>query len=163
MLHQQVVSGPHHQAVHTVTVPAQAVDTTAKQDSLRGKLGETDSSEEKLEENLSAILHSTQQRLEAPDTNPPTQSTGRSLNLSRDYNIICQTHKKLVKSGSVTCSVKLSDTPPKVDLPASLSTPLVVPSLLEGSVHWGAVGEFSGVQKSVPKSLLCSHSNQLQT
>ena len=73
--------------------------------------------------------------------------------LSSEYNKICKTHKKLVKSGSVTCSVRLSDSPTKV---AATVNPLdstpdatrisVPPATVEGSVHWGSLRDISGVQ-----------------
>ena len=67
--------------------------------------------------------------------------------LSREYNKICTTHKKLVKSGVVKCSVSLSDTPPTIlNLPSAPTSPVTIFPQLEGSVHWGAVGDFSGVQ-----------------
>ena len=57
------------------------------------------------------------------------------------------THRKLVKSGKVKCSVSLSSTPPPtVNIPSAPSSPVPAVPQLEGSVHWGAVGEFSGVQ-----------------
>ena len=65
--------------------------------------------------------------------------------LSKQYNKICKTHKRLVKSGLVRCSVSLSDTPPdKLSLPSAPSSP---PDShpRQDSVHWGIVGEFSGV------------------
>ena len=65
--------------------------------------------------------------------------------MSQQYNRICKTHKKLVKTGAVQCSVSLSDTPPTVNLPSSPSSPGPEPAQLGGSVHWGAVGDFSGV------------------
>ena len=85
----------------------------------------------------------------------PTDSSGAcSLRVapprrfSKEYNRICTTHKKLVKSGVVKCSVSLSDTPPStVNLPSAPSSP--IPHQVqqqEGSVHWGVVGDFSGVQ-----------------
>ena len=99
--------------------------------------------------------------------NTPTQPTvdcslrqASPRRLSNEYNKICTTQKKLVKSGSVTCSVKLTDSPPTVtptvDLVASTSDNTVTepPHLaLEGSVHWGAVGDFSGVQTPDPSLL----------
>ena len=89
-------------------------------------------------------------------SHPPTSSTASGgcstipapprRNVSQQYNRICKTHKKLVKTGAVQCSISLSDTPPTVNLPSAPSSP--VPDLppQEASVHWGAVGEFSGVQ-----------------
>ena len=133
-----------------------ATITTADQDSLRGFLIGANSSREELDENLSGNIGSSSQRLEATSvTNPTTHTTKecalkpappRSLNISREYNSICKTHQKLVKSGAVTCSVSLSDTPPTVDLPPAPRSPCPVPPQLQGSVHWGAVGDFSGVQ-----------------
>ena len=47
-----------------------------------------------------------------------------SKNLSQQYNQICKTHKRLVKSGVVCCSVSLSDTPPTtLSLPSAPSSP----------------------------------------
>ena len=113
---------------------------------------------EQLDSNSSTqIFQSSSQRLEQLNYHPPTHrsyedcstrslNVNKGLNISRQYNQICTTHKKLVRSGQVTCSVSLSDTPPKVDLPAAPNSPTPAPFQLEGSVHWGAVGEFSGVQ-----------------
>ena len=72
----------------------------------------------------------------------------RRSRLGNEYNSICKTHKKLVKSGAVTCSVTLSDSPPELDLPSAPVSPISFPpiSFLEGSTHFGAVGDFSGVQ-----------------
>ena len=93
-------------------------------------------------------------------SHPPTQleySVPCSLRaapprrLSEDYNRICITHKKLVKAGVVQCSVSLSDTPPsKVNLPISPSSPIPPAGQVQGSVHWGAVGDFSGVRTPDP-------------
>ena len=68
-----------------------------------------------------------------------------SKNLSQQYNQICKTHKRLVKSGVVRYSVSLSDTPPTtLSLPSAPSSPPEGPPR-QDSVHWGVVGEFSGV------------------
>ena len=147
-----------HYHTKTVTVVQPPV-ITAGQDSLSGVLRGVDSSREEIEEDQSGNLSSTTQRLDTPpNSHQPTLKTDqecstrsvppRSLSISKQYNQICTTHKKLVKSGAVTCSVSLSDTPPTtVNLPSAPSSPLPVQhQLLEGSVHFGIVGDFSGVQ-----------------
>ena len=90
------------------------------------------------------------------DTHPPNPSTVTKKcsvkvipprSLSRQYSEICTTHRKLVQSGKIQCSVSLSESPDTVNLPSAPSSPFQeFPQQLEGSVHWGAVGEFSGVQ-----------------
>ena len=87
---------------------------------------------------------------------PPSRS------LSKQYNQICRTHKKLVKSGAIKCSVSLSNSPTTVEqssdqtpggplcnggqLPSAPSSPVPDRWRQESSVHWGVVGDFSGVQ-----------------
>ena len=77
-----------------------------------------------------------------------------SRTVSKQYREICPTHRQLVKSGRVKCSVSLSDTPPItvdpspnpiVNLPSAPSSPNPA-NQHQGSVHWGAVGEHSGVK-----------------
>ena len=95
------------------------------------------------------------------DTLPPNpslanpSSVNSSRTVSKQYRQICPTHRRLVKSGSVKCSVSLSDTPPitvdnphypVVDLPSAPNSPDPTAEHHQGSVHWGAVGEHSGVQ-----------------
>ena len=134
------------------------------------------SSREELEEDHTGNSYSQTQRPTTPaDILPTTPSAAATASggcttapipprsLSNQYNQICKTHKKLVKSGAVRCSVSLSDSPttvyssanqnppdsdppPIVDLPSAPSSPAPVIPQLEGSVHWGAVGDFSGVQ-----------------
>ena len=83
---------------------------------------------------------------------PSSVTTSRTV--SNQYRQICPTHRKLVKSGKVKCSISLSDTPPItvdpspipiVNLPSAPSSPNPA-SQQQGSVHWGAVGEHSGVK-----------------
>ena len=51
-----------------------------------------------------------------------------------------------MRSGAIRCSASLSDSPPTiVSLPSAPSSPIQQISLGQGSVHWGVVGEFSGV------------------
>ena len=94
-------------------------------------------------------------------TTPPSQSLQdcvarpappRSRALSREYNSICKTHKRLVRSGALTCSVSLSDTPPTVtvDLPPAPDSPTPEQPFLEGSTHFGIIGDFSGFQTPLP-------------
>ena len=71
------------------------------------------------------------------ETHPPTPS------LSKQYREICPTHRRLVKSGSLSCSVDLDSSPPIVATPRSKTT-LILPST-EGSVHWGSLTNNSGV------------------
>ena len=115
---------------------------------------------EQSEEILEGNTFSSSWRLQAASvSHPPTHNIQecvtrpappRSLHIRREYNSICKTHKKLVKSGAVTCSVSLSTPPPTLDLPPAPTSPLPVLPLLEGSTHWGAVGDFSGVQTPGP-------------
>ena len=89
--------------------------------------------------------------------------------ITRHYNRISKTHKKLVQRGKIKCSVSLSDSPEQldnqevsslknqsvVDLPLAPESPL--PDFGHtGSVHWGAVGDFSGV--STPSETPQKHS-----
>ena len=141
------------------------------------------SSREELEEDLTGNSYSQTQRPTTPaDILPTTPSAAATASggcttapipprsLSNQYNQICKTHKKLVKSGAVRCSVSLSDSPttvyssanqnppdsdppPLVDLPSAPSSPAPVIPQLEGSVHWGAVGDFSGVQTPISTPL----------
>ena len=136
---------------------------SSNKDSLRGSLRVADSSKVGSSENLSEGTRSSSWRLEATSvTHPPTQNIQecvtrpappRGSSVSREYNSICKTHKRLVKSGAVTCSVSLSDSPPTVELPPAPSSPLPVLPSLEGSTHFGAVGDFSGVQTPDPNQV----------
>ena len=127
---------------------------------MRGSLREADSSKVEFSENQVGDTDSSSRGLEvASVTYPPTQSLQecvarpappRSSSTSREYNSICKTHKRLVKSGAVKCSVSLSDTPPTVDLPPAPISPLPVQPLLAGSTHFGAIGDLSGVQTPFP-------------
>ena len=80
-------------------------------------------------------------------------------NISQQYNRICKTHKKLVKTGAVHCSFSLSDTPPKVNIPSAPSSPVPL-GQLEASVHFGVVGDFSGVQTPLEQSPITSPQRQ---
>ena len=137
----------------------QSLVTTASKDSLGGELPGSESSiREELREDLSGNSSSIFQRHSVPEnsnlTNPEstaakecqTKLVPPSIS-KQQYNKICTTHKRLVKSGVVKCSISLSDTPPdSVDLPSAPTSPLAQSFVqLEGSVHFGAVGEFSGV------------------
>ena len=157
---------PEDRDIHNHT----KVVITAKQGSLSGVLRRSDSSREQAEEDQIGNCSSSSQRLDTPpNPHQPTPKAGvqkcstksappRSLNISRQYNQICTTHRRLVKSGAVTCSVSLSDSPPEpvpssdpltntVSLPSAPSSPLPFhPLPPEGSVHWGVVGDCSGVQ-----------------
>ena len=113
-------------------------------------------------------------RLEVPIDAPPPSSSGiegeclsvpRLLpprDISRHYNRICKTHKKLVKRGEIKCSVSLSESPEVSNqeepslidqsvqyLPSAPDSPFPNLGHTIGSVHWGAVGEFSGVSTPV--------------
>ena len=71
----------------------------------------------------------------------------------RKYNKICKTHKRLVKSGAFRCSDSLSDSPSAVvSLPSAPNSPIQETSVGLGSVHWGIVGEFSGVPTPIVSS-----------
>ena len=91
-------------------------------------------------------------------TTTPLPPLPPSRSLSNQYNQICRTHKKLVKSGAIKCSVSLSDSPITVEqssdqipnilgnLPSAPSSPVPDRLQQEGSVHWGLMGDYSGVQ-----------------
>ena len=132
-----------------------------------------DSSREDIEENQTRNHSTSSWRLDTElNTHPPIPSTVEieecskkaappsSLNLRKQYSQICTTHKKLVKSGAVKCSVSLTETPPTVDLPSAPTSPTQTTPLLllEGSVHFGAVGDFSGVQTPDPSPAKSPHS-----
>ena len=72
-------------------------------------------------------------------SHPPTTS-----GIHLQYRSICKTHRKLVRSGTIRCSVDLDSSPTTV---ADSSSPKTtqLPSV-EGSVHWGSVIDISGVQ-----------------
>ena len=129
----------------------------AQQNTLGGDLQGADSSKEGVRVDLSQGYSdsSSQRPLVPAASHPPTTSTASGAcatrpvpprNVSQQYNRICTTHKKLVKSGAVQCSVSLSDTPTTVNLPSAPSSPAPDSPQLGASVHWGVVGDFSGVQ-----------------
>ena len=155
------VTGQHRQ----VHLPSKI----AKQRNLREKKQGAVSSRRESEEDLRGNFYSEIQRPTDPSAFLPTTQSAADArdcstsiptprNLSKQYNQICKTHKRLVKSGSVRCSVSLSDSPPTVypsisssssnsglrDLPSAPSSPLPDPEPQGASVHFGAVGEFSG-------------------
>ena len=73
--------------------------------------------------------------------------------LQQEYSAICTTHKKLVKSGKISCSISLSESPPKLNLPSAPNSPnQEFPLHQEQSVHWGVVGEHSGHQTPADSS-----------
>ena len=64
---------------------------------------------------------------------------------SETYENICVTHKRLVRSGLINCSIPLSISPPDIEvLPSAPLSPIACTDH-QGSVHWGAIGQFSGV------------------
>ena len=64
---------------------------------------------------------------------------------SETYENICVTHKRLVRSGVINCSIPLSSSPPNIEVvPSAPLSPIAYPDH-QGSVHWGAIGQFSGV------------------
>ena len=56
---------------------------------------------------------------------------------------LCKTHRKLVRSGSVTCTIDLAGSPSKKKDPTVIDFD---PADVAGSVHWGQVGDFSGIR-----------------
>ena len=130
----------------------------AQRSTLEGGLEGTDSSKEGCSEDLAKGQSNSQSQRHSvpPASHPPAASPATGVcitrpapprNVSHQYNRICKTHKKLVKSGAVQCSVSLSDTPPTtVNLPPAPLSPAPDSAQLGASVHWGAVGDFSGVQ-----------------
>ena len=115
---------------------------------------EGDQNQRRGEKSTSVSTWKPEDPVESHPSNPTDSSAECSVRLapprrfSKEYNRICTTHKKLVKSGVVKCSVSLSDTPPNtVNLPSAPSSPIPLPvQQQEGSVHWGVVGDFSGFQ-----------------
>ena len=89
-------------------------------------------------------------------TPPPSTATGGCVrttapprprkSLGQQYTKTCKKNRRLVKEGELQCSISLSDTPPTVNLPPAPSSPTLEHPDLGGSVHFGAVGDFSGVQ-----------------
>ena len=86
-------------------------------------------------------------------THPPNPEEANSFNSTRksstnleyQYNEICVTHKRLHSEGKINCSVVFSTSPHEsCSLPVAPSSP-PIKQTLEGSVHWGAIGNFSGV------------------
>ena len=78
------------------------------------------------------------------NTHPPKPKIAE---FSQQYRKTCPTHHKLVKSGQLRCSVSLSDSPvSNLDLPSAPTSPQPTYPSLQGSVHWGAVGDLSGAQ-----------------
>ena len=70
-----------------------------------------------------------------------------SRRLSREYNTTCKTHRKLVKAGSITCSVRLSNSPVgQATTNIDSSEGRGPATKVEGSVHWGALRDSSGFQ-----------------
>ena len=147
---------PYPITLRTLSIP-QSLVIIAGQDSLGRDLRGAEGSKEELGEDLPGNSFSDRTwRPEALEIshppNPNYSTAGCSVksvpprSLSKQYNQLCTTHKRLVKSGTVKCSVSLSDTPPKLNLPSAPSSPAQISPLQEGSVHWGAIGEFSGVQ-----------------
>ena len=64
---------------------------------------------------------------------------------SETYENICVTHKRLVRSGVINCSIPLSSSPPDIEVLPSVPLSPIEYSDHKGSVHWGAIGPFSGV------------------
>ena len=139
--------------------------TIASQGSLREEISATDSSKENTGEDQQGNSCSDSWRLDEVQSyshphnpniaGPSSVTTSRTV--SKQYREICPTHRHLVKSGKVKCSVSLSDTPPItvdpspipiVNLPSAPSSPDPA-SQQQASVHWGAVGEHSGVKTPV--------------
>ena len=72
-------------------------------------------------------------------SHPPTTS-----GIHSQYRSICKTHRKLVRSGTIRCSVDLDSSPTTVAESRSPKTTRL--HSVEGSVHWGSVVNISRVQ-----------------
>ena len=79
------------------------------------------------------------------ESHPPTQST-----LQAQYNSICKTHKKLVESGELECSVDFNKS--QVTVAESNSPKTTLPHFVEGSVHWGSLTDTSGFQTPIQQT-----------
>ena len=94
-------------------------------------------------------------RLSINNTEDSTLEQGHQnrSSLTSEYDKICQTHKRLVKSGVVRCPIKTLKALAKVDLPGVPSSPgqLEIPPH-EVRLHWGAIGDTLGVQTFNPWS-----------
>ena len=104
--------------------------------------------------------------LEASDKfkpNPPTQSSSSGSSPSiqeasnqtrKNYSKICPTYKKLMRSGKINSSVSISESFENLNITSNKNSPaLVNQHQAEGSVHWGKVADFSGVQTPQPNIL----------
>ena len=109
------------------------------------ELPDTDSSREGPIEDQVGNSCANSWRLEVCGNTHPSKP--KIAEFSQQYRKTCPTHHKLVKSGQLRCSVSLSDSPvSNLDLPSAPTSPQPTYHNLQGSVHWGAVGDLSGTQ-----------------